>query len=695
MNRGKQILILLLLVWVAPLWAKATEVPVVELKPTHEQRQSTLIINKVLSKYHYRRYALDNSLSAAILKRFLDTLDPNRRYFTQADIADFSKYETRIDDSLRWASLDPPFAIFRTFRQRVEERIAYALGLLKQDFDFSLDESYLFDREDAPWAKDKAELDTIWRKRVKNDVLSLRLTDKKMDEIRKTLSKRYSGIMRRTKQMDSSDIYHIFIDAYTLSIEPHTSYMPPDVAENFDISMRLSLEGIGAQLQMEDEYTEVQKTIPGGPAAQSGEIHSGDRITGVAQGKDGEMVDVVGWQLQDVVDLIRGPKGTTVRLQVLAKDTGSTHGPTKVVTLVRKKIKLEDQAASEYIIEGLDGMGSLRIGVIEIPAFYRDFQGQAQGNKDFRSTTRDVRKLLQELTDKGVDGVIIDLRQNGGGSLIEATELTGLFITSGPVVQVRSSNGDVVVEDDSDPLQVYAGPMAVLVDRYSASASEIFAGAIQDYGRGIIVGEPTFGKGTVQSLIELDRFVHNPESSLGRLRITMAQFFRVNGGSTQFRGVVPDVTFPTMSSADDEGERSLDNALPWAEIDAAKHIVYKHPSLQSLQLSHERRVKNDPGFKYLQDESRLLQEIRERKLLSLQESKRRDEWEQQEQSRKQRENHFRTSVGLPLLSKDESEDEEMSSDEEIKAIKRIGSNEAARILSEYIANNGPKAAMAQ
>jgi carboxyl-terminal processing protease len=694
MKSRKLVLFVLLLVWIVPLGATTTEIPVAELKPTNEQRQSTLIINKVLSKYHYKRHSLDNSFSAVILERYLDSLDPNKRYFTQSDIAEFSKYEKRIDDSLRWASLDPPFIIFRTFRQRVEERITYALELLKQDFDFSVDENYLFDREDAPWAGDTKELDDLWRKQVKNDILGLRLTDKKMDEIRETLNKRYSGIMRRTNQMDSSDIYRLFINAYTLSIEPHTSYMPPREAENFDISMRLSLEGIGAVLQLEDEYTEVQKTVPGGPAAQSGEIHSGDRITGVAQDKSGEMVDVVGWRLEDVVDLIRGPKGTTVRLEILAKDAGS-NGPTKIVTLVRNKIKLEDQAAHEFTIEGLEGMAPLRIGVIEVPAFYRDFRGQAQGSKDFRSTTRDVRKLLQKLVDDGVDGIIIDLRQNGGGSLVEATELTGLFIPSGPVVQVRSSNGDVVVEDDSDPTQVYAGPLAVLVDRYSASASEIFAGAIQDYGRGIIIGEPTFGKGTVQSLIELDRFVHNPRTSLGRLRITMAQFFRVNGGSTQFRGVVPDVAFPTASSSEDEGERSLDNALPWAKIDAAKHISYELSPPQDLQRLHDMRVKSDTGFKYLQNEERLLREIRERKLLSLQEKKRRDEWEQREQSRKQRENHFRTSVGLPLLSKEQSEDDEMSSEEEIEAIKRIGSNEAARILSDYIAGSSPKAVMAQ
>jgi carboxyl-terminal processing protease len=691
MKIGKSMLVVISLCWTALSWAAVTEVSIDQLKPSREHRQSTLIISKVIDSYHYKKYSLDNAFSEVILDRYIESLDPNKRYFTQRDIDGFSRYRDRMDDALRWAALEPAFKIFRTYRLRVEERISYALELLEQDFDFSQDEKYRFDREDVPWAADEAELAELWRKRVKNDVLSLRLTEKKPDEIRKTLRRRYQGTLRRAKQMDADDVYQVFINSYTFSIEPHTSYMSPKIAENFDISMRLSLEGIGAVLQQDDEYTKVQRTVAGGPAALSGELHSGDRITGVAQGQDGEMEDVVGWRLQDVVDLIRGDKGTVVRLQVLPKKSGSA-GPTKEIVLVRNEIKLEDQAAKKFIIEDLDGMAPVRIGVVEIPAFYRDFQGFTQGDENFRSTTRDVRKLLQELAAENVDGIVIDLRQNGGGSLIEATELTGLFIPSGPVVQVKNSSGDVDIETDPDPELVYAGPMAVLVNRFSASASEIFAGAIQDYGRGIIIGEPTFGKGTVQSLIDLDRFVRDPESKLGRLRLTMAQFFRVNGGSTQFRGVVPDIVFPTADESQEEGERSLENALPWAKIRAARYDSKQLASLQRQREAHQRRMQNDLGFKFLVEEEKLLRKIRNQQLLSLKEGERRAEWQDRENRRKERESRFRIFAGLPPLSEEESENEDLS-DEETEAIKRIGVNEAARILADYIAEQSPRSAM--
>ena len=690
---------LFLLFWSLPLWANVAnvaEVPIEQLQPTREERQATLIMSKVIGKFHYKHHALDNTLSAAIFDRYLKTLDPNKRYFTQQDIEHFNMYRDRFDDALRWAALEPPFDIFRVFRQRVKQMVQQELVLLQQDFDFTVDEQYRFDREDAPWAKDSKALAELWRKQVKNDVLSLLLTGKKMPEIRETLRKRYEGILHRIRQMNSEDVFQVFADAYTFSLDPHTSYMSPQASENFDISMSLSLEGIGAVLNLENEYTEVQRTIPGGPAAQSGQLHTGDRIVGVGQSTDGEMVDVVGWRLQDVVDLIRGPKGTVVRLQVLPQDAGS-NGPSKIITLVRNKIKLEDQAAKKYVIKGLKGMGSLRIGVIEVPAFYRDFHGYSEGDKNFRSTTRDVRKLLHELAAEKVDGIVIDLRQNGGGSLIEATELTGLFIPTGPVVQVRSSDGQVDVENDPDPKLVYGGPLAVLVNRFSASASEIFAGAIQDYGRGVIIGEPTFGKGTVQSLIELDRYVRNPDSNLGRLRITMAQFFRINGGSTQFQGVIPDFIFPTAEDSNEDGERSLDNALPWAKIQPASYTHGKLGPLDHYRALSRQRMQADPGFQFLVKEEALLKSVRDQKVLSLQEKKRKQEWEQREQVRKEREQRFRASVGLPPLAKDEPVEDEKHSeqDDEGEAIKRIGANEAARILADYIAGQAPRAAMAQ
>ncbi len=691
----------MLILWAVPLFAAdsaKTEVSLKELHPTREQRQSTLIINNVVGKYHYKKSVLDNKMSAAILERYLESLDANRRYFTKKDVDRFKKkYRHRLDEALRGARLEPAFEIFIAYRMRVEERIAYSLRLLHSNFNFELDEKYRFDREDAPWAANKKQLDELWRKRLKNDFLGLKLTGKKDKEIRKTLKRRYENTMHRTRQLASSDVFQIFINAYTQSIEPHTSYMLPRLAENFDISMRLSLEGIGAVLSVEDEYTVVLKTVPGGPAGLSGKIHPGDRVVGVGQGKTGEIVDVVGWRLQDVVDLIRGPKGSVVRLQILSEDSG-TSGPTKITMLTRNRIKLEDQAAKKSIIENKDGKTPVRIGVIDVPAFYRDFDAASRGIKDFRSTTRDVRKILRELITENVQGVVVDLRQNGGGSLTEATELTGLFIPSGPVVQVKDSAGSLEIEKDNDPEQVYSGPLAVLVDRYSASASEIFAGAIQDYGRGIVIGEPTFGKGTVQTLIDLDRFVRNGGKKLGRLRLTMAQFFRVNGGSTQFRGVVPDIIYPTAVGTDEEGESSLDNALPWASINALKYARVNLGSLDNYRNLHQQRIKSDLGFNYLVEENNSVNKIRKEKYVSLNEEKRKQRWEQRKQEKKDRKNRFFESIGKKPADDGEGDSTDRKRktavEADLKVIREIGVKEAARILADYITESSPRAAMA-
>jgi carboxyl-terminal processing protease len=689
--------LLLLVVWVAPLFAAQNEIPLEQLQPTMEQRQSALIINNVVSRYHYKRSVLDNKMSAAILERYLESLDVNKRYFTQQDIDLFTKkYRNKLDDSLRGADLKPAFEIFKAYRMRLEERLAYALRQLENNYNFDLDENYRFDREDAPWAANVQELNEIWRKRIKNDILGLMLTGKEIKEIKKTLRKRYESTLHRTKQLASNDVFQIFINAYTQTIEPHTAYMLPRLAENFDITMRLSLEGIGAVLTTEDEYTVVIKTVPGGPAGMSGMVNPGDRIVGVGQGKWGEIADVVGWRLQDVVDKIRGPKGSVVRLQILPEESGSG-GAAKTIELVRNKIKLEDQAAKKSIIEKPDGKAPIRIGVIEIPAFYRDFEGASLGKKDFRSTTRDVRKILNELKKENVDGVVIDLRQNGGGSLTEATELTGLFIPSGPVVQVKDSTGSLEIERDLDPEQVYAGPLAVLVDGSSASASEIFAGAIQDYGRGIIIGEPTFGKGTVQTLIDLDRFVRNGDKKLGRLRLTMAQFFRVNGGSTQFRGVVPDIIYPTVSDSDDEGERSLDNALPWAKIASLRHARNQLGPFDIYRARHEKRIESDVGFNYLIQERDAISEIRNEKFVSLHQEKRKKRWSERKQAKKERKTRYFQSVGLTPA--DDGEGDILNTkrrnavESDQKVIKKIGVTEAARILSDYITITAPRAAM--
>jgi len=676
---------LLLLQFFTLAWASVREVPLDELQPTRAQRQSTLIILKVINEYHYKKQLLDDEMSRAILNRYLEVLDPNKSFFTQGDIDRFNVISDRMDDDLKDARLDSAFSIFRVYRQRIDERVEYALKLLDRDYDFTINESYRFDRQNSAWTADKEEMNELWRKKVKSDILGLKLKDKPLDEIRSTLQKRYAGIQRRTRQMDSDDVFQVFINSYTLSLEPHTSYMSPRVSENFDISMRLSLEGIGAVLKIENEYTVVQRTVVGGPAALSGQINPGDRIVGVGQDDEGEMEDVIGWRLQDVVDLIRGAKGTTVRLQLLPEDEGSA-GRSKTVTLVRNEIKLEDQAARKFVIKDLGGMGDIHIGVIDIPAFYRDFQGYSKGEKDFTSTTRDVRRLIRELEEEGVDGIVIDLRENGGGSLVEATELTGLFIPSGPVVQVKNASGDLDIENDPDPDQVYTGPLAVLVDRHSASASEIFAGAIQDYHRGIIIGEPTFGKGTVQTLVDLGRFVRYGEKNLGRLRLTMAQFFRVNGGSTQFKGVVPDIVYPSAVQSDDQGERSLDNSLPWAKIDPVNYKAERLGLLEPYRQMHQLRIKGDPGFIYLSQVEAMLKEVKAQDTVSLLEKDREIEWDEREKRRKMEKNRFLVAVGRepePENMDDEKRRADPAADQD-DPVARIMLNEAAHILADYI-----------
>lgn len=543
------------------------------LEPQMEQRYASNLATKFLTNWHYKDTRLDNELSSQIFDAYLELLDPNRIYFLDADVEVFERYRTSLDDALRHSDLLPAYEIFNVYLDRVRQRVSYARTRVQQPFDFTIDEYYQYDREGEPWAKETAELDELWRLRVKNDYLRLKLTDKESEAIVETLTERYDNLERRINELNTEDVFQFFMNAFAQSIEPHTAYLSPRNSANFEISMKLSLEGIGALLGRENEYTMISRVVPGGPAAKDGRLKAGDRITGVGQGQDGKMVDVIGWRVDDVVDLIRGPKDTLVRLEVLPEDA-SISGPTQVIDIVRNEVKLEEQAAKSSVIEipveGSEGE-VVKIGVIDLPVFYLDFNGRAQNRPDYRSSTRDVRKQIASLEEQGVTGLVVDLRNNGGGSLLEATTLTGLFIDKGPVVQVRNSNGRISLEEDVDPGMVWRGPLAVLVNRYSASASEIFAAAIQDYGRGLVIGEPTFGKGTVQSLLDLDDYAPSDSPGMGQLKITMAQFFRVNGGSTQNRGVEPDIRFPSVGTPEEYGESALTNALPWTSIDPARY----------------------------------------------------------------------------------------------------------------------------
>ncbi len=646
-----------------------------ELHPNKDQERATEIILHIIENYHYRTRLLDDELSSEIFDSYLKSMDPNKSFFTHADIDEFENYRYSLDDALDDAQLDTAFIIFRRYRTRVQERVEFALEQLKGEFDFSVDEDYQFDRSELIWPTD-LEQNEIWRKRVKNDFLNLKLADKTEDEIRETLSKRYQRLTTSTLQFNTSDIFQLFVNAYTSSIEPHTSYFSPRTSENFDISMSLSLEGIGAVLRGDTDYTEVQSVVPGGPADLSELLHDGDKIIGVGQEEDGEIVDVIGWRLDDVVDLIRGPKGSIVRLEVLPKDAG-LEGPSKTILITRDEIKLEEQAAKSEIIETETGG---HMGVITIQTFYSDFAAQARGEPDFKSTTRDVRKLLAEMEQENIDGLIIDLRDNGGGSLSEAIEFTGLFIESGPVVQTKDSTGNIDINRDRDPDIVYGGPLAVLVNRNSASASEIFAGAIQDYHRGIILGEPTFGKGTVQNIVDLNRFSRSG-NDYGRLKTTIAQFFRINGGSNQHKGVIPDIIYPTASFSAEHGERSLDNALPWDEIKPARFVPAQAPldRFDSAKLRHENRIESDKLFQLLLDEQRLVYEINEKKITSLQETKRKTERETLSTARKTLQNEFRIAQGLAPLD-DESDDQDFEDTEPVDVIL----NESARILEDLL-----------
>ncbi|MBE9547974.1 MAG: carboxy terminal-processing peptidase [Proteobacteria bacterium] len=637
----------------APAWALATSGKDSDgdllLKQSMTQRYASHLAVSFLTNWHYKDVQLDDELSSQILDQYIETLDPNRAYFLSADITGMEKWRLQLDDALRHDDLDAAFDIFNLYVLRVKNRIQFAREQLNQPMDFSVAENYQFNRTESAWITDGKAWDEQWRKRVKNDWLRLKLTDKEADEIRKTLDDRYKNLDRRIAELNAEDVFQYFMNAVSLAVEPHTAYLSPRSSDNFDISMKLSLEGIGALLQRENEYTSIARVIPGGPAKKDGRLKAEDRIVGVAQGREGKMVDVIGWRLDDVVDLIRGPKDTVVRLEVLPAVTGED-GPSKIIEIVRNEVKLEEQAAKSRIIEIPQGDEVIKVGVIDLPVFYLDFKGRAEGKKDYRSSTRDVRKLIDEMKAEGIESLIIDLRNNGGGSLLEATTLTGLFIDQGPVVQVRDSRGRISLERDDDPGMTWDGPMAVLVNRYSASASEIFAAAIQDYQRGLVVGEPTYGKGTVQNLVNLDDYAPVDKKRMGQLKLTMAQFFRVNGGSTQNRGVTPDISFPTPGDSAEYGESALTNALPWTQIEKAEYkpVNQVAPVLAVLDSRYRERLGSSEEFAWIYEDIEEYKENKDRKTVSLLEEERRTERKDNEAQRKQRKEQRYLLHGLPV-----------------------------------------------
>lgn len=651
------------------------------LQPDRDQVIASLNVVELLKRHHYNKPPLNDARSAKIFDGYIAMLDPSRSYFTAGDLAEFERWRNEFDDFLKHGNLEPGFAIYKVHLDRLQGRLEYALSLLSEgvdSFDFTLDEELLVDRENAAWAKDEKELDDLWRKRVKDEVLRLKIAGKEPKAIEELLTKRYKNQLSRLEQTRGEDVFQSYINAFAQSYDPHTQYLSPDNAENFDINMSLSLEGIGAVLQSDNEHVKVVRLVPAGPAEKSKQIVPADKIVGVGQG-DEEMVDVIGWRLDEVVKLIRGPKGSVVRLEVVPASNAPNDQSSKVVAITREAVKLEEQAAKKSVLDLEQDGRSYKLGIIEIPAFYLDFKALRAGDSDYKSTTRDVKKLLTELQEENVDGVVIDLRNNGGGSLQEATELTGLFIDQGPTVLVRNSDGRVDVLADEQKGAFYKGPLAVLVNRLSASASEIFAGAMQDYHRALIVGGQTFGKGTVQTVQPLNH---------GELKLTLAKFYRVSGQSTQHQGVIPDISYPAEVDTKEIGESALPEALPWDSIRAAINpdINPFKPFLAELKTRHEARTNEHPDFVFTRDRLALSQELMHETSVSLNEEKRRAQQERIEKRQLALENALRQAKGEEPLAKLEREDETIPVIEEKKVKPEDDAylSESGRILLDYL-----------
>ena len=624
------------------------------LAPLDVHPRTSLTIVEQLRHNHYLRKALNDPTSSEVFDNYLSSLDGARVYFTAGDIAVFEKYRHSLDDALKRGDLRPGFEIFNRYQERLVERLEFLLTELAKGvgvFDFSLDDGIELDRSEAPWLAEGKEVNAIWRKRLKSAVLNLRLNGKENAEIQELLTKRYRNRLKQALQTKSEDAFGLYANAFTKAYDPHTRYFSPRTSQNFNINMSLSLQGIGAVLRSEDEHTSVVRLVPAGPAAKTGRIKPSDRIISVGQGRRGPLIDVVGWRLDDVVELIRGPKGSTVRLEIVPDE--SKEQIAKVVQITRNTVKLEEQAAQRKLLTLERGGRAHRLGIIEIPTFYVDLKAAKDGDSHYRSTATDVERLIRELTEEGIDGLVVDLRNNGGGSLQEADKLTGLFIPSGPTVQVKAARHEPTIYEDENEQLAWDGPLAVLVNRLSASASEIFAGAIQDYQRGAVIGSRTFGKGTVQTLVPLNR---------GQLKITAAKFYRVSGQSTQHRGVLPDIEFPDLYGTEHIGESTLDGAMPWDQIQPAAYtqIDSIQPALPHLRKRHAERVAENPDFVYLRTLTERIAKNNKNKWLSLNEEERRRQKAEEDAWRLDLENALRLAKGEPPL---ESLDDLQAEDE--------------------------------
>ena len=641
------------------------------LKPDAAQGVIVKDLVGLFETVHYKKVPFNDSLSSEVFDKYIETLDEGKNYFLQSDIDEFENYRNVLLSDLRDGDLSAMFHIFNVYQNRYNERLNYALSQVNTTFDFTKNEEYTYNRKDENWFASKEQADEVWKKRVKYDLLTLNLsrTAEEKDDQKKnieTLTKRYENLISQAEKTNHNDAFQIIMNAFTSAIDPHTNYFNPSFAQAFNEDMARSFEGIGARLMMENEVVKIMEILPGGPAFKDKSLNVDDRIIGVAQGNE-EFVDIIGWRLDHAVTKIKGPKGTVVRLKIIPAGQELTSKP-KIVSLTRDKIIMEESSAKKEIKTVTDENGKQhRIGVITIPGFYLDFNAYNAKDPNYKSTTRDVRMILDSLKKEKVDGVLIDLRRNGGGSLIEAIELTGLFIDKGPVVQVRDTRNRIDVSNDEEPGVSWDGPLGVMIDRFSASASEIFAAAIQDYGRGIIIGTQSYGKGTVQSAIDMSRVI-SPANRLllkaqnqnkdavvpgapefGQINITMAKFYRVNGSSTQHKGVVPDIEFPMEYPADKFGESSEPAALPWDQINPTKYAKIADLSslIADLNKKHEVRMKESPEYKFLLQDIDLFREKANETKVTLNEAKLKKEREANEAITKSREAYRRKAMGLP------------------------------------------------
>ena len=674
------------------------------IMPDEKQALVCKEIVALIENYNYKKIKVNDSISSLVLDKYLKELDPYKYYFQASDIKEFEKFRHSLDDDFRIGNLNAPFYIFNVYLKRYNEFIAYAFTQIKAKQNFNANETYVFDREKMPWAKSQAEINDIWRKRVKYELVNLKIAGTAEAKNVETLTKRYEALKSQASKLNNQDVFQTVMDAFTETIDPHTNYFNPSNAQQFNEDMARSFEGIGARLQLENEILKIAEVIPGGPAFKSKLLSAGDRIIGVAQG-DSEFEDIIGWRIENSVSKIKGPKGTKVRLKIIPAGKEMSSKPV-IIELIREKIVMEDQSAKKKV-QTIEANGKpYKIGIITVPAFYADFKAANAGDPNYKSTTRDVRLLIDTLKNRDkVDAIVMDLRANGGGSLVEAIDLTGLFIDKGPVVQVKDLKNDVEVSEDTNAGVAWTGPLGVMVDRLSASASEIFAGAIQDYDRGIIMGTQTYGKGTVQSSIDMNKLV-NPSIlqrlaalvnknggvlktdkegvKLGQINLTMAKFYRVTGSSTQHKGVMPDIEFPSLYPMDKIGEDTEPSALPWDEVKRSNFAAVGNlaPVKAELVNLHKQRMDKSLDYKILEQDIAESKKREGEVSVSLNEAKLKAERDSLEAKNLAKINSLRASRGLPPVKKGDKIKKEEIFD--------FIQNESLRIMADLMQLSGPK-----